>query len=122
MAASRFIGIIDDDRGLCCSLVNLMHSYGYRAESFATAESFIDSSDQPLFDCVIIDVHLPGMSGVDLAKWLRSCGSSTAVILISALQDDHLDEQATSAGALCLLRKPFDATRLIGYIEMKGRR
>jgi FixJ family two-component response regulator len=113
---SPFIGIIDDDEMLCSSLVDLMHSVGYRSVSFASAETFLASSNLFIFDCIIADVHMRGMSGLDLVRKLRVQGAPTPVILISALPDKRLDDEAISVGALCLLRKPFETGVLLDHI------
>ena len=112
-----FIAIIDDDEVLCSSLVDLMRSFGYRAEPFASAETLLASPHLPLFDCFIIDVHMPGMSGLDLVRRLREQGNTTPVILITALPDKHLGDGATSVGAKYLLRKPFEAPTLFNCVE-----
>ena len=67
---SPFIAIIDDDQDLCSSLVDLMRSVGYRAEPFASAETFLSSPNLPIFDCAVADVRMPGMNGFDLLRRL----------------------------------------------------
>jgi FixJ family two-component response regulator len=114
---SPFVAIIDDDEALCCSLVDLMHSIGYRAEPFASAEMLLASSDLLFFNCVIADVHMPGMSGLHLVRNLQERGGTAPVILITALPDRQLDHQAISAGAKYLLRKPFETTALLDCVE-----
>lgn len=114
---SPLVAIIDDDDALRSSLVDLMHSTGYRVEPFASAETFLASSNLFDFECVIADVHLPGMSGLDLVRKLQEQSHMMSVILITALTDRRLDEEATLAGAQCLLRKPFDARALLDCIE-----
>jgi FixJ family two-component response regulator len=111
------VAIVDDDEALCSSLVDLMRSIGYRAEPFASAETLLTSSSLLLFDCVIADVHMPGMGGLDLVRDLRERGAMTPVILITALPDRHLDDEAISAGAQRLLRKPFETNALLDCIE-----
>jgi FixJ family two-component response regulator len=114
---SPLIAIIDDDEALCSALVDLMRSIGYRVEPFASAETFLASSNLFLFECIIADVHMPGMSGLDLARKLREQGSMTPVILITALSDKRLDDEAISVGAQCLLRKPLETRALFDCVE-----
>ena len=116
------VAVVDDDEALCASLVDLMRSIGYGAEPFGSAENFLMSVNRPGFDCIIADVHMPGMSGLDLLRNLHEQGITTPVILISALPDKHLDDEAVSAGAFCLLRKPFETRRLLDYIERSFRK
>ena len=118
----RFVAVIDDDEALCSSLVDLMRSVGYRAEPFNSAEAFLISPNRSGLHCIIADVHMPGMGGLDLLHELREHGSRTPAILITALTDGHLDEEAASRGALCLLRKPFEISSLLDNIERSLRK
>jgi FixJ family two-component response regulator len=111
------VAIIDDDEALCSSLVDLMRSVGYRAVPFASAETFLTSSTLIGLDCVIADVHMPGMGGLNLVRKLHEQGVVTPVILITALPDKHLDDEAISVGARCLLRKPFETNALLDWVE-----
>ena len=112
-----FVGVVDDDQGLCLSLVDLMHAIGYRAEAFRSADALLASDNLSGFDCIIADVHMPGRSGIDLIRALRERGVMTPVILITALPHMHLDDEATTTGAFCLLRKPFETNVLLDCIE-----
>jgi FixJ family two-component response regulator len=114
---SPLVAIIDDDEALCVSLVDLVCSAGCRAEPFASAEVFVASSNCFLFDCVIADIHMPGMGGLNLVRKLHEQGTMTPVILITALPDEHLDDEAISVGARCLLRKPFETNTLLDWVE-----
>jgi FixJ family two-component response regulator len=111
-----FVAIIDDDEALCSSLVDLIRSIGYLAEPFYSAETFLMSASRPSLDCIIADVHMPGMGGLDLLRELRGQGDLTPIILITALPDKHLDDEAASRGAACLLRKPFEIGSLLDCI------
>lgn len=94
-----------------------MRSMNHRAEPFASAEMLLASPDLSRFDCVVADVHLSGMNGLDLVRRLRERGEETPVILITALTDKRLDDEAVGVGAVCLLRKPFEAETLLDWIE-----
>ena len=111
------VAIIDDDEALCSSLVDLMRATGYRAEPFLSGEAFLTSSECSDCDCIIPDIHMPEMGGLDLVRELQGRGIMTPVILITALPDKHLDDEAASTGALCLLRKPFETSSLLDYVE-----
>jgi FixJ family two-component response regulator len=114
---SLLVAIIDDDEALCSSLVDLMRSIGHRAEPFASAEKFLASSNMFVFDCVIADVDMPGMSGLNLVRKFREQGAVVPVVLITALADQQLDAEAISVGAQCLLRKPFETRALLDWVE-----
>ena len=117
-----FIAVIDDDEALCSSLVDLMRSIGYSAEPFDSAETFLMSPDRFGLHCIIADIDMPGMGGLNLLHELREQGSKTPVVLITALTDKHLDGEAASRGALCLLRKPFEMNSLLDHIERSLRK
>ena len=114
---SPLVSIIDDDEALCSSLVDLLRSVGYRAEQYTSAETFLTSSDLSSLDCILADIHMPGMTGLDLLRKLHEWGIATPVILITALPDKHLDDEAIALGAQCLLRKPFETNSLLECIE-----
>ena len=114
---SPFVAIIDDDEALCSSLVDLMRSVGHLAEPFTSAEMFLGSYHLFKFDCIVADVHMPRMSGLELLRNLHEQRIMTPVILITALPDTQLDDEAISAGALCLLRKPFETDSLLDWVE-----
>ena len=113
---SPFVAIIDDDEALCTSLADLMRSMNYRTESFTSAVALLTSSNVALFDVMITDVHMPGMSGLDLARKLRELDIMTPVILITALADRQLDNEAISVGAQSLLRKPLETEALLDCV------
>ena len=114
---SPLVAIVDDDDLLCSSLVDLMRSIGYRAEPYYSAETFLTSVNLFNVRCIVADVHMPGMSGLDLVRNLRERGIMTPVILITALPNPHLDGEAISVGAQCLLRKPFEIESLLDCVE-----
>ena len=111
------VAVVDDDEALCLSLADLMRSIDCRAEPYISAETLLTSSTLFSFDCVIADVHMPGMGGLDLVRKLRERGVMTPVILITALPDKHLDDEAITVGAQCLLRKPFETSSLLDWVE-----
>jgi FixJ family two-component response regulator len=114
---SPLVSIIDDDEALCSSLADLLRSASYRVEQYGSAETFLASSTLSILDCILADIHMPGMSGLDLLRKLRERGITTPVILITALPDKHLDDEAISLGARCLLRKPFETNSLLECVE-----
>jgi FixJ family two-component response regulator len=111
------IAVIDDDESFRTALVESLCSLGYGARGFTSAENFIAGDGEKSCDCVITDVHMPGMSGFDLKLLLTSRGSKVPVIMITAGSEPVLEVRATAIGAVCLLRKPFESNALIGCLK-----
>jgi two-component system, LuxR family, response regulator FixJ len=110
------IAVVDDDEALCASLTDFFRSVGYRAHAFPSAEAFLTAVDRSCFDCIVLDFHMPGMNGLDLAGKLRDLRIATPVILITALPDEWLSEQAVAIGVRCL-RKPCTTGVLLDCVE-----
>ncbi len=117
MSRDLEIAVIDDDQSFRIALVESLSSLGYGADGYASAEDYIGSTGGKSFDCVVTDIHMAGMSGLDLMKRLAAGGSTTPVVLITARSDTNLEAKAAAAGAACLLRKPFEINELIECIE-----
>ena len=117
MSRDLEIAVIDDDQSFRMALVESLSSLGYGADGYASVEDYIGSTGGKSFDCVVTDIHMPGMSGLDLMKRLAAGGSTTPVVLITARSDTNLEAKAAAAGAACLLRKPFEINDLIECIE-----
>lgn len=111
------IAVVDDDQALCSALVGLVRSVGYRGEPFFSAEALLASADLLKFDCIICDVRLPGISGLNMLVELRNRNCKTPVILMTAMTDSKLNDEAISVGAECLLRKPFATQVLFDWID-----
>ena len=111
------IAVIDDDESFRVALVESLSSLGYRSDGYASGESYIRTAGDKSFDCIVTDIHMPGISGLDLMKRLSKGGSTIPVVLITARLDTNLETKAAAAGAACLLRKPFEINELIKCIE-----
>jgi len=111
------ISIIDDDESLCASLVGLLRSYGYEARDFTSAEAFLAWEGASGCDCVITDVHMPGMSGLELTQVLADRNSQVPVIMITGRTDPMVEMRALASGAVCLLKKPFQADALMECVR-----
>ena len=116
------ISIIDDDESLRLATKRFVRSLGFVGHAFASADEFLRSPQLNDTSCVIADVQMPGMSGVELQSLLAAQGNRTPVILITAFPNERLQTQALQAGAICFLSKPFDARTLIQCLEtaLKG--
>jgi FixJ family two-component response regulator len=111
------IAVIDDDEPFRTALVESLCSLGYRARGFASAEEFLAASEESSCDCVITDIHMPGMSGFDLKRLLLARDWRVPVIMITARGEPGLEARAAASGAICLLRKPFGADDLMGCLK-----
>jgi FixJ family two-component response regulator len=111
------IAVIDDDESFRIALVEALSSLGYGADGYASAEDYIGSVGGKSFGCVVTDIHMPGMSGLELLRRLAAQGSTTPVVLITARSDTNLTAKAAATGAACLLRKPFEIHDLVECIE-----
>jgi FixJ family two-component response regulator len=107
------IAVIDDDEPFRAALVESLLSLGYGARGFASAEEFVALDGEISCDCVITDIHMPGMSGLDLKRLLTARDSRIPVIMISERAEGDLEAKAAASGAVCLLRKPFAAEALL---------
>ena len=117
MSREFLIAVIDDDEPFRLALVDSLCSLEYRARGFASAEEFFAANGESSCDCVVTDIHMPGMSGLDLQQLLMARDLRLPVIMITARGEPGLEAKAAASGAICLLRKPFGADVLIGYLE-----
>jgi FixJ family two-component response regulator len=111
------ISIVDDDESLREALTGLMKSLGYAAVAFACAEDFLKSSRRDRTSCLIADVQMPGMSGLELHDNLVASGKPIPTILISAYPDEAVRARALQAGILGYLAKPFNEDNLLKHIR-----
>jgi FixJ family two-component response regulator len=114
---SPLISIVDDDASLRASLDNLLRSAGYRAQAFPSAESFLSTGPDPDTACLILDVRMPGMSGLELQQQLLVSGASVPIVFVTSYVDDDLRARALHAGAVAFLYKPFREEELIEAID-----
>lgn len=117
MRDAPLISVIDDDESLRLATASLLSSMGYVAECFESAEAFLDSGDAARFDCIVSDIQMPGMTGIDLIRQLREGLNVVPVILMTARLEHALLAQTLESGAVCLLRKPFAADRLLECVS-----
>ncbi len=110
------IYVIDDDTSVRRAMARLMKSVGLPALTFASGEEFLTSVQPTASDCLLLDAHMPGMSGLELQKKLTQSGTGTPIIFITAFDDDHTREQARRAGAAGYFRKPFDDQALLDAV------
>jgi FixJ family two-component response regulator len=115
--SSRFIAIVDDDRSVQTALQDLIESEGLSTFCFGSAEQFLDSGAQHKAACLIADIRMPGMSGLELQTKLKAERCRVPIIFITAHGDAKMRIQAMRAGAIKFLAKPFDNTVLLAAVH-----
>jgi FixJ family two-component response regulator len=115
--AKHLVVVVDDDFRLRESLKSLAESAGYAAATYSSAEEFLQSGALAGAACLITDVRMPGMNGIELQRRIRLERPELPVIFISAHQDDEARERALDEGAIRFLYKPFDGAELLRTIE-----
>jgi FixJ family two-component response regulator len=103
------VSIVDDDESVRLSLASLVRSLGAIALTFSSASSFLCSDALRDSACIVTDVEMPHVSGIDMQSMLRQSGSSTPVIFVTASSSESQRSLAMSNGAVCFLQKPIDA-------------
>jgi len=111
------IAIIDDDASVRAATNNLVRAHGYTVHMFASAEAFLQSGQLDDTACVITDVQMPVMSGIELQVHLRAKGSRVPFIFITAFPEESIRKRALKDGAICFLTKPFDPRALIDCLN-----
>ena len=111
------ISIIDDDASVRVATDNLLRSLGHIVHTFVSAEEFLRSAHFNGTSCVIADVQMPAMSGVELQALLLAQGHRVPFIFITAFPEETIRERAMKAGAICFLTKPFDRLTLIKCLD-----
>jgi FixJ family two-component response regulator len=111
------ISVIDDDASVRAAANNLLSSHGYVVHAFGSAEEFLQSARLDDSSCVIADVQMPAMSGLDLLTHMRAQGNTLPFIFITAFPEESVRARALKAGAICFLAKPFAGPALISCVE-----
>ena len=118
MSKSLLISVVEDDQFFRESMRRLMRSLGYTVEAFASAVDFLASPRVSDTACLIADVHMPAMTGVELHRHLIHAGHPIRTILVTAYPDDGVRTRALNDGVVCYLRKPVDETHLMECLRV----
>ena len=111
------VAVVEDDPASQKTLARVLRAGGYEAALYASAEEFLSSPPQSSPIGLLLDVHLSGMSGLDLQRRLRNEGSTIPVIIITAFDDARSREQAERAGCVAYLRKPCEAETILALLR-----
>ena len=118
MPTEFLISIVDDDQFLRESIGRLMRSFGYSVEVFPSAADFLAFPRLDETSCLVADVHMPTMTGVELYRWLIKAGRAIPTILITAYPDSAVHARALDDGVVAYLHKPFDDEELMRCVRI----
>jgi FixJ family two-component response regulator len=107
------IAIVDDDQSVRDAAANLFRSMGFAAAAFESAEAFLISDALDTTSCLVLDVQMPGMGGLDLQRHLAAIGRPIPIVFVTAYPDDGVRDRALKSGAVCFLTKPFEEAALV---------
>ena len=116
-ATDRIVFVVDDDEGVREALSSLLRSVGLRVEAFATAQEFLRNPRPEAAACLVLDVRLPGLSGLDLQRELAGAGETIPIIFITGHGDIPMSVRAMKAGAVEFLPKPFRDQDLLDAVQ-----
>jgi FixJ family two-component response regulator len=117
LTRSSVIAVVDDDPGVRGSLDSLLRSVGMTSLPFSSAEALLGSGVEASLACVVTDLHMPGMTGLELQAEIARRGWPLPLIMMTAYPTDAAREQALTAGAVAFLTKPIDPDRLLDAIQ-----
>jgi FixJ family two-component response regulator len=112
-----YVAVVDDDENLCRSLARLLRAAGFQPITYASAEAFLADTKHPQFDCLVLDIQLGGMSGIELAQRLAAEGRQTPIIFITAHDDPEAREEAEAAGCMAYFRKTDSGAEVLEAIR-----
>ena len=115
-SAAICIAVVDDESSVRTMLRRLLRLADYEVAAFASGDDFIASLSKHLPDCVILDVHMPGLSGLDVHSHMSAAQIEIPVVFITASDDVALDGKVQQAGGVRLLRKPFSSDELLDAV------
>src|SRR5438132_4738522 len=113
----RVVGVVDDDASLRRSLRNLLTSVGFRVETFQSAETVLETVHRENTGCLVLDLRMAGMNGLDLLRHLSAMGSRIPVIILTAHGDEEARRRSLEAGAVAFLGKPFRGDALLDAVK-----
>jgi FixJ family two-component response regulator len=116
-AQPPFVAVIDDEEPIRKALCRLLRASGLHAEGFASGQFFLDSGAALRAECLVLDLHMPGLSGLQLLKQLELLGTLPPTIIITGYDEPDTREHCLAAGAASYLRKPIDEQSLLEAID-----
>jgi FixJ family two-component response regulator len=118
---SRVVAVVEDDPNMLKGVERLLQAHGFMTEVYTSAEAYLEGADASEADCLILDIKLGGISGIELQHRLTAAGSKLPVIFMTAVDSEVVRREVTRAGGVAYLRKPFLARQLIDAIGKTAR-
>jgi FixJ family two-component response regulator len=112
-----YVAVVDDDESLCRSMARLLRTSGMQAITYTSAEAFLADSKRPEFDCLLLDIRMVGMSGIELSQRLATSGSKTPVVFSTAHDEPNLRDEAWQTGCAGYLRKTDSGEAVLSAIR-----
>jgi FixJ family two-component response regulator len=113
----RLVAVVEDDPDMRKGLKRVLNVHGFDTEVFPSAEAFLAAEAKTEAVCLVLDIHLGGMSGIELRRQLFASDCKLPIIFITAVDDEAIEREALETGCVAYLRKPFPANLLIGAID-----
>ena len=117
MTDNLVVAVVDDDESVRESLPDLLRSFGYSAHAYSSAEEFLASNSIGQTVCLLLDIAMPGMTGLALQRELKVRGQEIPIVFITASMDEEVRAQALQEGAVAVLFKPFSDTALLDALN-----
>jgi len=112
-----YVAVVDDDESLCRSLGRLLRASGIQPVTYSSAEAYLADTKHPRFDCLVLDIQLGGMSGIELRRRLSAVNERTPVIFVTAHDDPESREEALAVGCAAYFRKNDSGSEVLGAIR-----
>ena len=112
-----YVAVVDDDESVCRSLSRLLRTAGFQPVTYASAEALLEDAKRPRFDCLVLDIQLEGMSGLELSRRLSAVRDSTPVVFITAHDEPEVRTQALACGCASYLRKTDPGEQVLDAIR-----
>ena len=116
--ADKLIAVVDDDPSVRSATVDLLASVGFACEAYEAAEDYLQSDAAKRTACLILDVRMPGLNGLELQRRLADQGRAVPIIFITSYPNERVRRRAIRAGAICYLSKPYSEEDLLGCIRL----
>ncbi|GAB2898874.1 response regulator [Paraburkholderia jirisanensis] len=117
MPYALIVSIVDDDESVRIATASLIRSLGWGVKLFASAEAFLQSGDRTDTACIVCDIQMPGMTGLEMQAHLIAIGNPLPIIFVTAFPSDEAQRQASANGARAFLHKPVDAAEMTRCLE-----